>query len=356
MKPISTTVLTLMVLLGWTTPAMADDFSAFNIDVGERDMSGSAVSPDGKTVYVVNNTLPITVIDATQDVVTGTIDVSGVPSGIRSGAVVVGGRLYVVASFNVIIIDTVTETVIGTIPQEVSGGFSFGRATKSPSEDRVYTIYASSNDLLAIDTTTSTLVGSVNVGTLTTGVGVSPSGTRVYVSSKLGELTVVDAQNMAIVDVKYFVAPDDISSHHTALAVGHDGIVYVGYVDTNNDFNVARLDADGNLLDTLETPDWSTGLEISVDGQYLIAGNGNIIDVHTMTVIEDVDTGIGSYQVNVSPTGGRAYVTNYNSTFVTVIEGFDSVPVPSSSPGAIILCIGLVLAAMYTKLCSVPRR
>jgi DNA-binding beta-propeller fold protein YncE len=304
-----------------------DTFTSFNIDVGGKFRSGSAVTPDSKTVYVMicDSPTTIAVIDATIDQFTKTIDLSSVSPGMLSGGVVVGSKLYAVGDSKVVIMDTSTEQIVNSIPQSFSGGHVHGRASASPTKDRVYTVSACACTMLAIDTSTDQLIGSADIGNENTGIGVSLSGDKIYISDQInGHLTIVDANDFSIIAVKSFITGTGIQPYYsTNVAVGQDGLVYVGYTDSNSKFCVAILDSDGNLIDTIITTRWSEGLEISKDGKYLITGSGNIIDVNTKTVIADVSTGSGSYQVDVSPDGLRAYVTNYNSNYVTVIEGFE---------------------------------
>ncbi len=308
---------------GGSLSGSSDSYSSFNIDVSRKYCSGSAVTPDNATVYVMNYDPTISVIDAVGNVFVKTIDFSSHSPGSLSGGIVVGDYLYAVGSSRVVIMDINTEVVSNTVSQTPGGGVVWGRAAASPSKDRVYTVFGSASTMLAIDTTTHLLIGSASVGNENTGIGVSPDGTKIYVSDRVaGDLTIVDAGTLGVINVKSYVSGTGIVAYTTAVSVGYDGLVYVGYVDTSYSFNVAICDADGNLLDTIYTGSFSTGLDLSKDGRYLTTGNGKIIDVITKTVVADVGTGSGEYQVNMSQDGLRAYVTNYNSTYITVIEGY----------------------------------
>jgi len=314
------------VSFGTTMTRAANDleFKSFNIDIGRNFASGAAITPDCKTVYAMNYDPTASVIDATQDSFVKLIDLSASNPGLLSGGVVVNSELYALGHWKVVIMDTATEHVVNTIPQSMVGGVLCGRAVVSPAMDIVYTVYGSANTMLAINTATFQLHGSVNIGRYNTGIGLSPSGHRIYISDCIeGHLTIIDAEALAIIATKAFTSA--LLSYTTAVAVGRDGLVYVGYVNSEWKFTIAVLDPDGNLIDTVTTDQWSTGLEVSRDGKYLVTGAGMIIDVDTMDVIARVSTGIGSYQVSMSPDGRRAYITNFNSEYVTVIEGF---PVP----------------------------
>ena len=127
-------------------------FTSFNIDVGRNATSGSAITPDSTTVYVMHCSPIISVIDATQDIFVKTIDLSAGSPGGLSGGVVVNDKLYAVGGINVVIMDTTTEAIVNTIPQSASGGVVWGRAVTSPTKDRVYTVFGSVDTMLAIDT------------------------------------------------------------------------------------------------------------------------------------------------------------------------------------------------------------
>jgi len=302
----------------------SDAYSSFNIDVGRKFCSGSAVTPDNQTVYVMNYDTTISVVDAVNNVFVKTIDFAAHSPGSISGGIVVGNYLYAVGSSNVVVMDINTEQVVSTVAQSPAGGVVWGRAVASPSKDRVYTIFGSTATMLAIDTTSHQLINSASTGNENTGIGVSPDGAKTYASDRVnGNLTVVDTSSFSVISVKSYLTGTGIVAYTTAVSVGFDGLVYVGYVDGNYSFNVAICDADGNLVDTIFTGSFSTGLDLSLDGNYLTTGNGKIIDVTTKTVVDDVATGSGEYQVNMSQDGLRAYVTNYNSTYITVIEGYE---------------------------------
>jgi len=301
----------------------SDAYSSFNIPVSRNYCSGCAVTPDNQTVYVMNYDTTISVVDAVSNVFVKTIDFSAHNPGSLSGGIVVGDYLYAVGSSNVIIMDINTEQVVSTVSQSSAGGVVWGRAAASPSKDRVYTVFGSDSTMLAIDTTTHQLIGSASVGSENTGVGISPDGTKAYTSDRVnGNLSVIDTATLNVTSVNSYITASGIVAYTTSVVVGFDGLVYVGYVDGAFVFNVAVCDADGNLVDTIVTSSWGNGLDISSDGNYLTVGNGNIIDVNTRTVIDDVATGSGEYQVNMSPDGLRAYVTNYNSDYITVVEGY----------------------------------
>jgi YVTN family beta-propeller protein len=301
----------------------AGGFTAFDIDIGRKFASGSAATPDGETVYVMNNDSTISVVDAVNNEFVKTIDFLAHGVGSTSGGVVVDDKLYVVGTSRVVIMDTDTEVVLNTIPQSPGGGVVWGRAVYSPFEKRVYTVCGACSTMLAIDTTNGQLAGSAVIGSENTGISFSASRQRIYISDRIaGELTIVDSQTLSVLDVKPYLSDGGFNAYTTNVAVGLDGRVFVGYVDGSFNFRIAVLDSDGELMDTIVLAGFSTGLDLSRDGLYLVTGDGKIIDTATQAVVSDLPTGIGEFQATMAPDGERAYVTNYNSTFITGIEGF----------------------------------
>ena len=301
----------------------AGGFAAFNIDIGRQFASGSAATPDGDTVYVMNNDSTISVVDAVNNQFVKTIDFSAYGVGSTSGGVVVGDKLFVVGTSRVVIMDTDTEAVLNTIPQSPGGGVVWGRAVYSPALKRVYTVCGTCSTMLAIDTTNGQLAGSAFVGNENTGIGFSASRHRIYISDRVaGELTIVDSRTLSVLGVKPYVSDGGFIPYTTNVAVGLDGRVYVGYVDGSFNFRIAVLDSDGELMDTIVLAGFSTGIDISRDGLYLVTGDGRIIDTATQAVVSDLATGVGEYQATMAPDGERAYITNYNSTYISVIDGF----------------------------------
>jgi YVTN family beta-propeller protein len=138
---------------------------------------GVAVSPDGRTVYVVSQSLPagpgtVSVIATASNMVTATIPVGIGPNGVA--VTPDGSKVYVVNSNsnNVSVIATASNTVTATIPV---GTFPFGVAV-SPDGHKVYVVNSNSNNVSVIATASDTVIGSPIV------VGNSPSAFGVFIT------------------------------------------------------------------------------------------------------------------------------------------------------------------------------
>src|SRR5262252_5455382 len=82
-------------------------------------------------------------------------------------------------SNTVSVIDTVTNTVIATIPVGLS---PFG-VTVSLDGSKVYFVNSNTNTVSVIDTAMNTVIGSpIPVGLTPVGVAVTPDGSKVYVA------------------------------------------------------------------------------------------------------------------------------------------------------------------------------
>ena len=136
-------------------------------------------------------------------------------------------------SRNVSVIDTVTNTVVGS---PIAAGFiPFGVAV-TPDGSKVYVTNSGGNDLLVIATATNTVIANFAVGRLPAGVAVTPDGSKVYVASHSPPtVSVIDtATDTVAASIPVGVSPQGV-------AVTPDGSkVYV----TDTDGSVAVIATD----------------------------------------------------------------------------------------------------------------
>ena len=166
---------------------------------GEVVYPGSvAVNPAGTRVYVVIQVggAPgfVYVIDTASNTVVDTVAVGAASGGIAFNHT--GTRAYVANPFgpSVVVIDTSTNTIDGTIP--VVGGYPIFLAI-APDDTRLYVSNIASDipGVSVIDLTSNTVVASVLVGGVPYGVAVNPAGTFAYV-------TVEDRNYVAVIDTR----------------------------------------------------------------------------------------------------------------------------------------------------------
>jgi YVTN family beta-propeller protein len=141
-----------------------------------------AVTPDGSKVYVTNlsgNT--VSVIDTVTNTVVTTIPVGSAPFGVA--VTPDGGKVYVtnLSGNTVSVIDTATNMVVGS-PIPVGSGPAGVAIT--PDGSKVYVTNFNDDTVSVIATASNTVVGvPISVGQQPYGVAVTPDGSKVYVAN-----------------------------------------------------------------------------------------------------------------------------------------------------------------------------
>ena len=150
---------------------------------------GLAVNPSGTRAYVASFTAAtVSVIDAGTNSVITAIPVTGAVDVVVNHA---GTRLYVADGAGVAIVDTATNSVIGSISRGALS--SFGTIAISSDDTRLYAWSNGSAAVAVIDIGTSSVVATIPIASAfaNDGVAVDPSGTPVYQWNG-GTLTEID--------------------------------------------------------------------------------------------------------------------------------------------------------------------
>jgi YVTN family beta-propeller protein len=210
---------------------------------------------------------------------------------------------------SVSVVDTASGMVVDTI---VTGGEPTGVAVQ-PSGSRVFVGDGSSagDTLWVIDTASNAVVDAITVWPQPLGVAVHPDGSRVYVASFSG--SDVRSRGVSVIDTTTdtVVATIPMAGLPYGLAVNPNGtVVYVA----------------------------TMAAEQGTDGYDSIA----VIDVATNTVTGFIHLGFNTQprEVAFNPSGTTAYVTNYVTNTVSVIDvagGIvtDTIPVDRSPVGIV---------------------
>ena len=154
--------------------------STINVGIfpGVRRSVGIAASPDGSTIFLVDNDA-IAIVSTLTDTKTGSIPLTGAAGVAVSpdGAYlyVIGGSgddtLYRVRLSDKVVVDSST---VGSGPRGIAftPSGSFALVTLNPS-----------NTVAIVDTTTNEVIDTVSVGSSPYGIAVSPDGTFAYVAN-----------------------------------------------------------------------------------------------------------------------------------------------------------------------------
>jgi YVTN family beta-propeller protein len=139
----------------------------------------------GYVTNVDDNT--VSVIDTVSNAVVATIPVGGFPDGVATTPD--GTHAYVTNAFDstVSVIDTASNTVVATIPvgSAPNGVAITPVGTRANDDDRrhqplAYVTNGADNTVSVIDTASNTVVGTIPVGQDPTGVAITPDGTDPY--------------------------------------------------------------------------------------------------------------------------------------------------------------------------------
>ena len=183
-----------------------------SILVGNRPID-LALSPNGATLYVVNQTdQNVVVVDLATATVTHLITIGAIPGEIsitRDGT-----RAYVTNLTRglISVLDLNTNRVVGQIQLDQESCFG---AELSPDGTLLYV--SAMGALLAIDVQRNLIVRTLALGDNSTVLGVSPDGSRAYVTTLVRQtggpgLTVVDLNAWAILGrIRGFVFPREIA-------------------------------------------------------------------------------------------------------------------------------------------------
>ena len=233
------------------------------------------------------------------------------------------------------VIDTATDTVIGTIP--VGGGplrVAFTRDGK-----RAYVSNRDSDSISVIDTTFDSVIGSIAVGDQPSYLAVTPDGGFLYVMTASGVVDVVDTKLQS-------VAASIAVGSSGALAITPDGarvyvaagLVYV--IDTATNTVVDSFAAE--TAPVADVSSNATSIAISPDGTRAYVGvfffggttfgigiiaTGSIVVVDTAsdTVSGEIPLGSVAGEIALTADGSRAYV-GIQSTFVNTGYGMGFLP------------------------------
>lgn len=270
-----------------------------------------AISPDGKKAYVANsNGTTLSIIDVKHNSVIGTIDGFDGPSGV---VITPNGKYAYVNNYGG--------------PQGVGSG--------------------NGTTVSVVNLKTNTIIDEITVGLAPAALEVSPDGKHVYVINYVdgqpgtGSLSVIKTKNNSVINtISGFFGP-------FGIAITPNG--HYAYITNfgSNDFapigttvSVVKLGHNPQIVQQINLGIQPSGIDITPDGHFayvtnyntlyaganftkLTAGQGtaNIIDIHKNEVIPPtIAVGESPNTVTVSPNGKFAYVTNFTSNTVDVIQ------------------------------------
>jgi YVTN family beta-propeller protein len=259
------------------------------IHVGEGPYS-IAITPNGKTAYVLNQT-----------------------------------------SEDISVIDLQTEQVVGA---PIALGETPNVLSISP-DGRIAYVTTSSGNVIVIDTQTNQVVGSIPVGGSPWGVAFTPDGKAAYVADNGGEtVSVIDTQTQQIVGTPIAVGELPLN-----IAFTPDGAFAYVVNEESNDVSVIDTGT-RQVVATIPVGQEPWGIGITPDGTKAYVSNledatVSVIATQTRQVVgSPIPVGEEPYEVAITPDGKTAYVANYVGETVTAIntqtdQPSATIPVPN---------------------------
>ena len=274
----------------------------------------------------------VSVIDTATNTVIGSPIVGPGPIGV---ALTPDGRFgYIANNFTntISMIDVATNTVVGS-PITV-GNAPFGVAA-TPDAKFAYITNFGSNTVSVIDTSTNTvIVPSIAVGIEPVGVCVTPSGAFAYVTNVANNTVSVisTATNTVVGSI-----PVPVGSQPEGVAVSPDGkFVYVANVGSNT-VSVINT-ATNTVIGSIPVGNVPVGVAVTPDGKFVYVANESsntvsVINAATNTVVgSPIPVGGEPFGVAVTPDGKFVYVGNAGSNTVSVINTATNTVVGSPIP------------------------
>jgi YVTN family beta-propeller protein len=185
-----------------------------------------------------------------------------------------------------------------------------GAKASSTQKVRIIQTNSAGDNVHLIDPATNTVVGTISGIEAGHGAGVSPDGSRIYVSDEAqSTLDVVDGKTFDV------VKRIPLSGHPNNMAVGKDGRrVYFGIIQEPGGVDVIDT-ASLQRVKTLPTKGTIHNAYVTPDGKYVVAGSIqgktiNVFDAATEapTFTIDMDLGIRPMTFNTNPDGSTKWI------------------------------------------------
>jgi YVTN family beta-propeller protein len=302
-----------LAVLGSATAASA----ATSYDVIATVPMGNGLG-DGIGIDTVNRSLYISrpganvvsVVDLTTNTIATTIPVNG-PG--RIAVDTSNHRAYVVSAGSLAVIDTTSNTVVGSI-----GGLSnpIGVAV-DPGTHTVYVANYNSQLISVINTTTTpaTLTNTDIAGSRPWAVDVDPTTHKAYAATLFGGTVAVVSGTSITNTVGGFAGPIQVTVDpiaHRAYVVNNnfDG---VSMINTTTEQNLGTFSAGSGPTDMAVDPTTTTGYVTNRN-----TDDVSVIDLTDHSVIGTVPVGDNPQSVEVDPTTHRAYVMNTDNTISVI--------------------------------------
>ena len=179
------------------------------------------------------------------------------------------------------------------------------------------------NQLKFYQTSTRSLLATVNVGRNPQGVAVAPNGQNIYVANfDDNTVSVVSRATQTVAaTVPSGVGPTGVD------VTPNNNYAYVTNF-TDNTISVIRT-SDNSVIKTITVGTNPNGIAVSPNGAYVYVTNYgdntvSVIQTSDNTVVTTINVGSKPFGITFTPDGSRVYVSNYGGSTVSVIQTSDN--------------------------------
>src|SRR5574341_214085 len=326
-----------------------------------------AIAPDGSKVYLASSGRDrVSVIDVSVDRIIATINVGSKPSSMALTPE--GSNLYVAnfSSDTVSVINTLTNEVIATL-NVGNAPLAIAIAVTPDGAKKAYVDNLSSNTVSVIDISTNSVIPpDIAVGPGPSFIAITPDGTRAYVtnvgnnSETGGTVSVIDTTTDTVVaTVNVGSRPVDLAI--TPAITPDSSKVFVSNFLSNT---LSVIDVQANsVIATIPnvgpgpsfisiTPDVSKAYVINPADQSSFGVTGNtvsVVDIIDNALITTVQVESRPIDLTTRPDGGQVFVVNYFSNTVSVIGTSDNKVITTLNVGTAPLAIAIAVTPDGSK-------
>ena len=239
-------------------------------------------------------------------------------------------------SGTVSVINTITNTVVTTIPIATSGTMS---AVVSHDGTRVYVVNQNDNTVSVINAITNTVMAKIPVGNVPQTIAVSADDSKVYVTNtRSNTISVISTSTNAV------TATLITNVQPRSMCLSADGTRI--YSECEGDQVVTVIDIASNaIIATIEEGFDAQGIALSPDGSMLYVPSDvsgvtpektriSVFSTVTFTLVRTFDVNYNSNGLSESPDGSRLYlISNNYLSVINPVNGSVIATIPVGNEG-----------------------